>query len=309
MLALAAKAIPIFEELDDDRALGRTLRHVGYVRATEGRIGDWQEAVERALVHTGARAGRHLDAWDLASALLYGPTPVATALERCEELLDEATDLAGRANVLAFMGGLEAIDGRFDDARDHVADAATTYQEIGEVYAGANFSGRVLGRIEMLAGEPASAAHLLEGCCATLERMHDAAGLSTVAAELADALYVQSRYEEAESWLDLAQKHAASEDVSAQWSWRRTRAKLLARAGTFPEAEAIAGEAVRIASRTDALSDHGVVLLDLAEVLRLADRPADAAKRVEEALRLFERKGNRVSADAAQALLSELTVV
>jgi DNA-binding SARP family transcriptional activator len=309
LLALAAKAIPIFEELNDDRALGRTWRHVGYVRGTEGRLGDWQEAVERALVYyrrSGWSASGCLG--DLASALLYGPTPVAAALERCEELLEEATDLAGRANVLAFMSGLEAIDGRFDDARHHVADAARIYEQIGEVYAGANYSGRVLGRIELLAGDPAAAAHVLEACCTTLERMHDAAGLSTVAAELADALYVQNRYEEAESWLDLAQKHAASEDVSAQWSWRRARAKLLARAQAFPEAEAIADEAVRIASRTDALSDHGVVLLDLAEVLRLADRPGEAAERVEQALLLFERKGNRVSADAAQALLNELTV-
>jgi tetratricopeptide (TPR) repeat protein len=222
--------------------------------------------------------------------------------------LAEATDRAGRANVLAFMGGLEAIDGRFDVARLHVAEAATTYEEIGDVHARANYSGRVLSRIEMLGGDPTAAARVLEECCATFERMHDAAGLSTVAAELADAWYVQERYDEAKSWLDLAQKHAAPEDVSAQWSWRRTRAKLLARAGALSEAEAIAGEAVRIASRTDALSDHGVVLLDLAEVLRLADRPVEAAERVEEGLRLFTRKGNRVSAEAAQALLNELTV-
>jgi tetratricopeptide (TPR) repeat protein len=90
--------------------------------------------------------------------------------------------------------------------------------------------------------------------------------------------------------------------------WRRTRAKLLARAGDFREAESLAEEAVRIAARTDALSDHAAVLLDLAEVLRLADRPAEAAERVEEGLLLFDRKGNRVSAEAARATLSELTV-
>jgi len=309
LLELAAQAIPIFEELSDERALGRTWRHVGYVRSIEGRIGDWQEAVERALVHY------HRSGWsvsgclqDLASALFYGPTPVAEALDRCEELLDEATDRAGRANVLAFMGGLEAIDGRFDVAHRYVAEAATTYEEIGEVYARANSSGRVLGRIEMLSGDAAKAERVLEDCCRTLERVHDAAGLSTVAAELADALYVQGRYDEAKAWLDLAQKRAASDDVSAQWSWRRTRAKLLARAGDFRKAKSLAEEAVRIAARTDALSDHGAVLLDLAEVLRLAERPAEAAERVEEGLLLFDRKGNRVSAEAARAMLSELTV-
>jgi DNA-binding SARP family transcriptional activator len=309
LLELAAKAVPIFEELGDDRALGRTWRHVGYVRGFEGRLGDWQEAIERAVVHyrrsdwsaSGCLA-------ELASALLYGPTPVGEALERCEELLDEATDRAGRANVLAFMGGLEAIDGRFDLARLHVAEAARIYEEIGEAYARANNSGRVLGRIEMLSGDPGAAGRVLEECCTTFERMHDAAGLSTVAAELADALYLQGRFEEAESWLDLAERGAASEDVSAQWAWRRTRAKLLARAGAFRDAEAMADGAVSIAARTDALSDHGAVLLDLAEVLGLAGRAAEAVARIEEGLLLFERKGNRVSADSARALLNELTV-
>jgi DNA-binding SARP family transcriptional activator len=309
LIELATQAVPIFEELNDERALGRTWRHVGYVRSMEGRIGDWQEAVERAFVHyhrSGWSASGCLQ--DLASALFYGPTPVAEALDRCEELLYEATDRAGQANVLAFMGGLEAIDGRFDVAHLHVAEAATTYEEIGEVYARANNSGRVLGRIEMLSGDAATAGRVLEDCCGTLERVHDAAGLSTVAAELADALYVQGRYDEAKIWLDLAQKRAASDDVSAQWSWRRTRAKLLARDGDFRNAESLAEEAVRIAARTDALGDHGGVLLDLAEVLRLAERPAEAADSVEKALLLFERKGNRVSAEAARAMLSELTV-
>ncbi len=309
LLELARKAIPIFEELSDDRALGRTWRHVGYARALEGRLADWHEAVERALVHY-RRSGWSTSGClaDLASALLYGPTPATKALDRCDELLAEATDRAGRANVLVFMGGLEAIDGRFDVARLHVAEAATTYEEIGDVHARANYSGRVLGRIEMLSGDPAAAERVLAECCEAFERMHDAAGLSTVAAELADALYEQGRYDGAESWIELAQKRAASDDISAQWTWRRTRAKLLARGGAFGEAEATADEAVRLAARTDALNERGACLRDLAEVLRLADRPGEAAARADEAFRLFERKGNRVAAQAAQAMLSGLTV-
>jgi DNA-binding SARP family transcriptional activator len=309
LLELAAKAIPVFEELDDERALGRTWRHVGYVRSLEGRLGDWTESVEQALPHyrrSGWSASGCLA--ELASALLYGPTPVAEARERCEQLLDEATDRLGEANVLAFLAGLGALDARFDDARLHVAKAATIYEELGERHAWANNSGRVLGRIEMLAGDPAAATRILRECCETFERMHDASGLSNVAAELGDALYAQGRYEEADIWLGVAQERAASDDVSAQWSWRRTRAKLLARAGALREAEAIAGEAERIAARTDALSDRGAVLLDVAEVMRLAGRPTEAAERVDRAILLFERKGNRVSADAARALLTELTV-
>ena len=309
LLELATKAIPLFEELGDERALGRTWRQVGYVRGVEGRLADWQEAEERALVHyrrSGWSASGCLG--ELAAALFYGPTPVAEALVKCEGLLDEATDRAGRASVLAFMGGLDALDGRFDDARARVDEADRTYEEIGELRARVNNCGRILGRIEMLAGEPVAAERLLTDCCAAFERAHDQAGLSTLAAELGDALYVQRRYEEAGGWLDLAQTRAPVGDVSAQYTWRRVRSKLLVRDGAHLEAETLALEAARVAGATDALHDHGRVLLDVAEVLRISGRPADAVDEVGRAVKLFERKGDVVSGQAARALLSELTV-
>ena len=41
------------------------------------------------------------------------------------------------------MGGLEALAGRFDEGRSPIAEASSTYEEIGEVYALANNSGRI----------------------------------------------------------------------------------------------------------------------------------------------------------------------
>ena len=309
LVEIAAKAVPIFEELGDDRALGRTWRYVGYLRGFEGRLADWEEAVERALVHyrrSGWSASGCLG--ELAAALLYGPTPVPDALERCEELLEETPARVGRANVLSFMSGLEALDGRFDDARRRLAHAESTYQELGELYALANDCRRVRGRIEMLAGEPAAAERALADACATLERVHDEAGLSTLAAELADALYGQGRFKEAKGWLDLAEIRSSAGDVSAQYTWRRVRAKTLARGGAHEDAERLARQAAQLAGETDALSDHGNALLDLSEVLLLAGKESEAAPFVEQGLELFERKSNRPSADAARARLSELTV-
>jgi len=127
-----------------------------------------------------------------------------------------------------------------------------------------------------------------------------------VAAELADALYLQARDEEAGGWIELAQKHAADDDVNAQYTWRRVRAKILARQGELFEARALGFEAARIAGDTDAINDRGSVLLDLAEVLRSSDNPADAAGYVHQAIGLFDRKGNVVSTQAARSLLSEL---
>jgi class 3 adenylate cyclase len=307
-LRLAAEAIPIFEEHGDDRALGRAWRHVGYVRGgIQGSLADWEEAAERALVHY-RRSGWSPSGClaELGAALLHGPTPVEEALERCEELLEQATDRAGRANVLTFMGGLVALEGRFDEARRLLGEAAATYEEIGDTYALANNSGRVLGRVEQLSGDTASAERALRECCATFDRIHDQAGLSSVAAELADALYLQDRDEEAGDWIDIAQSRAADDDVNAQYTWRRVRAKILARQGELSEARALGLEAARIAGDTDAINDNGTTLLDVAEVLRASERPAEAAGCVHQAIGLFDRKGNVVSTQTARSLLSEL---
>jgi hypothetical protein len=48
------------------------------------------------------------------------------------------------------------------------------------------------------------------------------------------------------------------------------------------------------------------VLLGLAEVLRLGNRPADAAATIEGAVRLFDHKGDVAGARAARASLREL---
>ena len=310
LLELAEQAIPVFEELGDDRALGRTWRHVGYVRGgMECRNRDWELAAERALVHY-RRAGWSAAGClaELAAALYFGPTPVGEAISRCDGLLEEATDKAGRANILVYKGGLEALTGQFDAGRSLIAEASSTYQELGEIYALANNSGRVLGRLELIAGDSRAAELALRRSCETLERFNDWAGLSSSAADLAQALYGQDRAEEAQAWTELAQARARSDDVSAQFSWRAVKSKLEARTGNLEEGAKLGFEALQIVERTDALTQHGEVLLDLAQVLSLANRLEEASDSVESAMKLFARKDNVASAGRARTLLSAIAV-
>ena len=310
LLDLAEHAIPVFEELGDDRALGRTWRHVGYVRGgMQCRNRDWERAAEKALVHYG-RAGWSAGGClaELGAALFFGPTPVPDAIRRCDELLEQATDKAGRANVLVYKGGLEAFAGQLDAGRSAIAEASSTYQEIGEVYALANNSGRILGRLELISGDYAAADLALRESCETLERFHDWAGLSTSSADLAQALYGRNRFDEAKAWAERAESCARIDDLSAQFSWRAIRAKLEAQAGHLEVGAKLGLEALQIVEETDALTQHGEVLLDLAQVLSLANRLEEAVDGVESALKLFSRKGNVSSAVRAQTLLSAIAV-
>ena len=310
LLELAQRAIPVFAEAGDERSLGRAWRQVGYVSGTmQGRCAEWLTAAEQAVVHY-RRAGWSSSGClaEVSAALFYGPTPVSDGIERCEALLDDATDRLGTANVLVFLGGLHALTGSFEGAIRSVTNAETIYRELGEVYQLADNSGRILGGIHLLAGDFPAAEDVFRKCCEWLDRVNDEAALSSMSAELGQVLYAQRRFEEADEWCRLAQERAPAGDVNAQVAWRALHGKLLARNGLHAEADTVAAEAVRRAEETDALTHRGETLLDHAHVLSMGGRQSEASGRIEQALALFERKQNEVSSAAARALLADVAV-
>ena len=62
-----------------------------------------------------------------------------------------------------------------------------------------------------------------------------------------------------------------------------------------------------LAAESDFLVLRGDAVLVLGEVLRAAGRADEAAPALEEALTLYEQKGNTVSAARAQALLEDMS--
>ena len=82
------------------------------------------------------------------------------------------------------------------------------------------------------------------------------------------------------------------------------RAKPLARAGRGAEAESLAREALTLVATTDFLAARADTAMDLAEVLSLDGRGAEAIPYVEEALAYYEQKGCRVGAARAHAALA-----
>jgi hypothetical protein len=88
--------------------------------------------------------------------------------------------------------------------------------------------------------------------------------------------------------------------VASQVLWRGAQAKVLARRGDLEGAEALAAEAVALASHTDALNLRADAWMDLAAVLGIARREDDPGDAAQHALALYEEKGNVVMARVAR---------
>jgi tetratricopeptide (TPR) repeat protein len=238
-----------------------------------------------------------------ASLRFFGTTPVSELLA----WLDENEPPAGRDHFLrAYRAGTLAMLGRFDEARTILAETRAALAERGAGVLLANVTAFESVWVELWAGDPSAAAELgAEGWRLYLE-LGEQGSLPTAAGYLAQALYALDRLDEADAWARRAAELAASEKAWKEMLWRQVRAKLLARSGEHAEAERLAREAAAICDQTDMLNAQGDVYADLAEVLLLAGKPDDAAAALEQAHERYERKGNIVSAQRAQARLAEL---
>jgi DNA-binding SARP family transcriptional activator len=307
LVELAKSAIPTFERVGDHRSLGRAWVLIGHV---EGNFHLQYAALERAA----ERAAYHyrVGGWSPASclealmnALYYGPRPVAEAVARCEDLLREhAGDVASEANVLQWLGGLEAMQGRFDEARAHIAQAGAIYETLGLALGVGDGCALVLADVELLAGRMDVAERHLQGACETCIRLNESTLLASRAAQLADVLCSLDRYDEAQAWTQVSRENADNDDLHAQASWRCVAARLSARRGYGEVALRLVGEAGKILEHSDGLNQRAKLQLDRADVCRLADRHDEARRAVEHALELYLAKGNDVAAASARDLLA-----
>jgi ATP/maltotriose-dependent transcriptional regulator MalT len=240
-----------------------------------------------------------------AGASLLGPMPVPDAVRRCEEILGARPNPRTAASALRALAALKAMEGSFDEARRLFDREQAILEDLGAgVWASSAWEAR--GIVEMLAGDAEAAELAFRRGYETCEQIGEKSALSTLAAMLSQAVYEQGRYDEALALSETSEAAAAAEDLSTQVQWRGPCAKALARKGRKRKAEALAREGVARAKETDFLNFHANALIDLAEVLRLAARPVEAAAAVAEAARLFDEKGNVVSAARAHTLLQAL---
>src|SRR5207302_6080427 len=100
------------------------------------RVPEMAEAFERALVHA-RRDGAQRPLIEIYRGLLRtayaGPMPVDAALEMCERMLEEAPPVRTlEATAAGMVGLLEAMRGRFDEARASCQAGIELLDELGK---------------------------------------------------------------------------------------------------------------------------------------------------------------------------------
>jgi class 3 adenylate cyclase/tetratricopeptide (TPR) repeat protein len=298
-------AIETFTQREDHPGLAKAHRLVCIVHGTRCRFGDFLESAELEIRHAnlaGDRRHRARAVTAYAFAALYGPSPVPEALRRCEEVftLTEG-DKRSVGIVTCLFANLQAMHGNFEEARNLYGVGRGLLEEVGAGVIAASTALQA-GVVELLAGDAVAAERELRRGYDALTVMGETYFAPTVAAVLAHALCDLRRYDEALALTVRAEELGASDDVATQAIWRRARAKVLADSGHSNEALALAREAVELLRPTDAPVWQADALVDLATVLAAAGANEDAQARLDEALLLYESKGDLTSLERTRAL-------
>ena len=301
------RVLSLLEELSDEQGQSRAWRLLGLDSYLLCQIGRAEDEFQRAVEHARVAGDRRVEAgnlYALVQAAFWGPTPVAEAIRRCQEIRGRAEG-SYRVEMAALhtLAGLHAMAGQFGQARELGEAAAQIAEKLGPSRFAA-ICAQFLGQVELLAGDPAAAERWLRWGAGILERMGERGLRAEMTANLARALAGQGRDDEALEVAAVSGEMAVRDDLYSQVERRGPLALVLARRGRLDEAERLAAEAVELAADTDMLAMRAGALLDLARVLRLAGRGAEGRPLAGQALELADRKGHVVAADQARELLN-----
>jgi predicted ATPase/class 3 adenylate cyclase len=308
VVAEAERLIATLEALRNDLGLARAWRLMGILHWNHARYAAADDALAHAIEHA-RRAGAKREEADALGRYtgsgVYGPAPVEEIERRCDELLNMSAGTGYEAPALMALAWCRAMQGRFGEARDLVRRSRAIYEDLG-LRLRSTIVAETAGGIEMLAGDALAAEQELRPSLVALAEMGEQGIQSTVAAALAHALIEQGRLGEAEEMVSASELAGAEDDVSTHVLGQSARARILAAQGRHEEAERIARDAVGHAEETDDLNMRGDTLRHLGRVLSEAGERDGAVFAVEQALRLYEAKGNSAAVAAARRWLGEL---
>ena len=224
------EALAIAARTGDPAQLSAAHRALGGLAFDAGRLGEARREAERAL-DAAQRSGDPIVEGYARSRLVFAMDMGTDPAADIDRILAEHLAFArehGRLVMEAVTLGAQAIEaarrGRIPTARRLVAESVAITKDLGLPFLEAVSTGQ-RGYLEFLAGDSAARERLLRENDEQLDAIGERSHLSTVAAELADALVDLGRLDEAEAMCAVAEE-AGVEDSHVHANWRYpTRAR------------------------------------------------------------------------------------
>ncbi len=292
----------------DDRGLAKLLALRALIYFFVGQNALSLETSERAASaarRAGDIRGEVLALRSGIAGRVYGSTPIPEAIAFLDFVSDRATDPATMQLAWQKRALLEGMRGDFAAARALHAQCRDSAYEYGM-----RMRQGVLtqdgAEVELWAGDPVAAERELREGYAILAELAETGFRSTIAALLAEALFVQGRLDEAADAADDALALSQEDDFVTLGLARAVQARIAAARGEFDAAKALAREAIALEERTDYLNHYADALVSLAHVCEAAGDSSDAAEAAQKALGLYEQKGAVVGAARARTVLERL---
>jgi class 3 adenylate cyclase/tetratricopeptide (TPR) repeat protein len=307
--AEAMEMAETFTQEGDHAAAIRAWYWVGLADFWNNECAEAERAYERMVEHaTSAGDERRLNRvpWWVMAAITLGPRPAGEADRLVQELVER-----GQADpyIPAFgncmRGVLTAMGGDFDQARSLRDRSREIVDELGIPLHRAGMA-MMLGLVDELAGDLRAAEAEYRTGYDLCRALGETGYLSTTACRIGRVALAQGRDEEALRLSEEAEEVGAADDLLTQLDWRALRARVLARRGKREEAEALAREAEALARQGDTIDVRAETLAAVSEVLQDVGKADEARTYLQEAVNLWEQKGNVASASPARNRLMEL---
>ena len=302
--AQARGALEVFERVGDERGAARAWFLLALDSVLRCQIGESEPAYLRAQ-ELARRVGDQRTLAGVQSGLvlatMWGPMPAGEGIVRVETILAEAgSNRRVELSALGALAVLRAMGGEAEAAKELVARATELVGDFPVRQQAAQI-GQFCGLALHLAGDLEGAEARLRWGYGLLEGMGDLGWRAELSANLARVMYERGKYDGADAFAQTSLRISAAEDGYSRTGAYGALAKVLAYRGELGRALELARSAVASGEATDMLDLRADAHADLATVLTAAGRRAEAGTALAAALRLYQAKGNEVSAAAVLA--------
>ena len=301
-------ALTIAQASGDLPLLARVRLYRAHQAVYVGRLEEAQHEDELAL-DAAQRAG-DLGLEAQARAALAGETWYATSAaasidriwaENLAFAKEHSLQMVEQA-VLSAQAVEAARRGLASEARRLMAECLAIVDDLGSPMLKAAVSAWQ-GPVEFLVGDAAGRERVLRQGYDQLRAMGERGVLSTVAAELADALIDLDRTDEAAAVCAVAEEAGAEDDMATQVRVRLVRGRLAEASGRREEALASVAEALALADTGEFYDIRALSRLVFAQLLLDAGRLEEARGRAEEVIDLARVRGDVIFEARARDLL------